>query len=176
MLRCSGCDRGGILKVHKGGNAPPTLESFLPHALISSPIPDAVPPGILNEFREADLCMSVGAWRGASALLRSSLEKTLAENGFSEGSLYNKIDAAAADGVITAARKKKAHDDIRVLGNEVVHDEWRDVSEEEVTASLHYVQRILEDFYDDRDSVEALLVENGRITPDSGDDSDSDDG
>lgn len=162
LLKCSGCGRAGLAKIHHGGS-PNTLESFHPRALLSSPIPDGVPSTILNEFREAELCMSVEAWRGASALLRSTLEKTLEENGYLEGSLHKKIDDAASDGVITAARKQKAHDDIRVLGNEVVHDEWREIREDEVEAALHYAQRILEDFYDDRESVVSLLVKNNRI-------------
>lgn len=162
LIKCSGCGRGGLAKIHSG-NAPNKLESFHPRALLSSPVPNDVPPSILNEFREAELCISVEAWRGASALLRSTLEKTLKENGYVDGTLRQKIDAAASDGVITAARKQKAHDDIRVLGNEVVHDDWREIEEDEVQVALHYAQRILEDFYDDRDSVIALLVQNKRI-------------
>lgn len=162
LLKCSGCGRAGLAKIHFGRN-PTELESFYPRALPSSPVPDCVPDRIMNEFREAELCMSVEAWRAASALLRSTLEKTLEENGYLKGSLQMKIDTAADDGVITAARKKKAHDDIRVLGNDVLHDEWREIPEDEVQAALHYAQRILEDFYDDRESVVALLVQNKRI-------------
>ena len=50
----------------------------------------------LKEYREAELCTSVGAWRGASALLRSALEKTLKANGYTGGSLFDKINWAAA--------------------------------------------------------------------------------
>jgi hypothetical protein len=32
-----------------------------------------------------------------------------------------------------------------------------------VTVALHYLQRILEDLYDDRQSVEALLIAAGRL-------------
>jgi hypothetical protein len=58
----------------------------------------------------------------AYLLLSSTLEKTLKENGYSSGSLASKIDAACADGVITESRKKKAHEEVRVLGNDVLHD------------------------------------------------------
>ena len=74
------------------------------------------------------------------------------------------IDKAAADGVITAARAKRAHEDVRVLGNDVLHDPWREVTEDDVGASHRYVQRILEDLYDDRASVEAILQDKGRLT------------
>ena len=157
-----GCGRAGLAKFHDGSN-PPALESFYPRALAATPLPANVPEPLQKELREAELCLSVEAWRGASALLRSVLEKTLKTNGYMKGSLQQKIDDAANDGVITAARRQKAHDDIRVLGNEVVHDEWRPVTEEEVTSALHYAQRVLEDFYDDRPSVENILTSKGRI-------------
>jgi hypothetical protein len=126
-------------------------------------IPKGVPQGVQSEFKEAELCASVGAWRAASALLRSTLEKTLRANGYSKGSLAERINQASADGAITAARSKRAHEDIRVLGNDVLHDEWRDVTSDEFDQAHHYAQRILEDFYDDRPSVEALLIEKGRV-------------
>lgn len=80
-----------------------------------------------------------------------------------KSSLREKIDEACSDGVITESRKRKAHDDVRVLGNDVLHDEWRAVSEEEYSTAHHYVQRILEDFYDDRTSVQELLRKANRI-------------
>ncbi len=55
-------------------------------------------------MREAERCAAVGAWRAASAMLRSALEKTLKANGYTNGNLAQKIDAAAVDGVIPAAR------------------------------------------------------------------------
>ena len=165
LLKCAGCGRGGLAEIAfvnhviKG-----ILVDFFPRAIDTAPIPSDVPEGITAEFREAELCASVGAWRAASAMLRSTLEKTLKENGFTKGSLQKKIDEAAKDGVITAARSKRAHDEIRVLGNDVLHDDWREITEDEVIAAHKYSQRILEDLYDDRPSVEALLKEKGRLS------------
>ena len=164
ILRCSGCGRAGLAKFHDGGGGQSAvLESFHPRALARATLPAGVPEGVEKEYREAEVCASVEAWRSASALLRSTLEKTLKGNGYTKGTLQQKIDEAAADGVITAARKQKAHDDIRVLGNEVVHDDSRSVSEDEVVSALHYAQRVLEDLYDDRPSVEAVLKTKGRL-------------
>lgn len=162
LLRCSRCGRGGVAKIHDQVSAP-KLESFYPRAVNTATLPSGVPDGVLKEYREAELCASVEAWRAASALLRSALEKTLKANGYQKGTLQQRIDEAAADGVITAARKQKAHDDVRVLGNEVVHDDWRAVTEDEVQSALHYVQRILEDLYDDRSSVETILYAKNRL-------------
>jgi hypothetical protein len=60
------------------------------------------------------------------------------------GSLAKRIDEAAEDGILTEARRKRAHEDIRVLGNDVLHEEWREITEEEVDLAHHYVQRILD--------------------------------
>ena len=62
LLRCSGCERAGLAKFHDG-NLPPVLESFYPRAIASAPLPNAVPEGIVKEYREAELCASVEAWR-----------------------------------------------------------------------------------------------------------------
>jgi hypothetical protein len=77
--------------------------------------------------------------------------------------LKKRIDAAAADGVITAARQKKAHDDVRSLGNDVLHEDWREVTDDEVENAHRYAQRILEDLYDDRTTVEKILTQKGRL-------------
>jgi len=44
----------------------------------------------------------------------------------------------------------------------VLHEEWREVLQAAVEASHHYVARIIEDLYDDRKTIEALLAANGR--------------
>lgn len=147
-----------------GGNHE-ILADFFPFSIEALAVPTQVPAGILTEFREAERCASFSAWRAASALLRSTLEKALKANGYIKGTLEKKIDEAASDGVLTSARKQRAHEDIRVLGNEVVHDDWREVTAEEVDLAHHYAQRILEDFYDDRSAVEKILIAKKRIAP-----------
>jgi Domain of unknown function (DUF4145) len=145
------------------------LESFYPSATTPAKLPVGVPNELVAETREAELCASVGAWRTAAALLRSTLEKTLKANGYRKTTdpklrdLYQLIEAAAADGILTETRRKKAQEDVRALGNDILHDEWREVAQEEFEVAHHYVQRILEDFYDDRPTVEATLKAKGRL-------------
>ncbi|MDD4318984.1 MAG: DUF4145 domain-containing protein [Candidatus Peribacteraceae bacterium] len=161
LLRCAGCGRGGIAAVC-GGNHD-ILIDFFPRSINSLKLPNGIPAGIDAEFREAELCASAGANRAASAMFRSVLEKVLKSNGYTDGKLHQKIDAAAKDGVLTEVRKKRAHEEIRVLGNEVVHDDWRQVTDEEVEMAHGYAQRVLEDFYDDRETVEGILKAKGKI-------------
>jgi hypothetical protein len=163
-MRCAGCGRGGLATVHDDGRNNQAYEdTFYPTNRDQAALPAGIPDGVVAEYREAELCASVRAWRAASALLRSSLEKTLRANGYDTGSLASRIDEAESDRVITAARRQRAHDDVRVLGNDVLHDEWRAVTEEEYAAAHHYVQRILEDLYDHRPEVETLLRAAKRI-------------
>jgi len=165
LMSCGGCGRGALATVEDkvGQYSSGRLIEFYPTSIERASLPPGVPPGVTTEFREAELCASVRAWRGASALLRSVLEKTLIENGYTKGSLKDRIDEAAKDGVITAARQKRAHDDVRVLGNDVLHDQWREVTEDEYAAAHLYAQRILEDLYDSRAEVEQILRQTGRL-------------
>jgi len=171
LSQCASCQHGGFAAVYDNGNGQQTfLREFYPYSIDTAPLPTAVPTDIQAEFREAEKCQGVGLNRAASALFRSVLEKTLKANGYTKGNdpslrdLQKRIYAAAADGVITQARQKKAHDDIRALGNDVLHDDWRVVIPEEVEDSHRYTQRILEDLYDDRETVAAVLVAKGRLS------------
>ena len=141
------------------------LLDFYPEAKERLPLPKDVPARIKREFREAELCSEAGCYRAASAMLRSVFDKTLRANGYNtreNKNLKQQIDAAANDGVITKARQKRAHEEVRVLGNDVLHDDWHEIKEEDVDVSRQYLQRLLEDFYDDRPSVLALLKSAGR--------------
>lgn len=160
LLKCAGCGRGGLATILYGHGS--VLESFSPLSVESAPLPKGTPDDIKAEVREAERCAAVGAWRAASAMLRLALEKTLLANGYDTGKLVHKIDAAATDGVITDARKQRAHDEVRVLGNDVLHDPWRAVTEAEYELSHLYTQRVVEDFYDSRAQVVAVLTGKGR--------------
>jgi hypothetical protein len=169
---CARCSRGALAVTPDTGTVSgAVLESFFPISVSAAQIPNDVPPEITAEFREAEKCSAAGLNRAASALFRSVLEKVLKINGYVKGNdasltdLRKRIDAAAADGVITDARRKKAHDEIRSLGNDVLHDDWRVVDDAEVEVSHRYMQRILEDLYDDRTTVEQILKAKGKLPP-----------
>lgn len=173
LMRCAGCGRGGVAKIGDHGYVDNgTLALFYPISIENLILPCGIPEGIGKEFREAELDAASGAWRSASAMLRSTLEKILKTNGYTDDvlkaaskiiNLKSRIDLANEDGIITDTRKKRAHDDIRVLGNDVLHEEWREVSPEEYEEAHKYTQRIIEDFYDDRATVEETLKRKGRL-------------
>ncbi|MFT5232603.1 MAG: hypothetical protein ACI9UK_001171 [Candidatus Krumholzibacteriia bacterium] len=118
------------------------------------------------EFREAEACFYHRCYRASVRLFCSVLDKALRANGYKAkilSKLYFQIEAAAEDGIITQARKNKAHQDVRVWGNDVLHDEWTEVKAEALVLARHYCQRVLEDFYNDREAVLSQLVESGRL-------------
>lgn len=168
LFKCAGCGRGGLGVIAYPDKYPGSyrqLYSFHPEVRDRLPLPKAVPAGIANEFREGEKCLDAGTIRAAAGMFRSVLDKTLRANGYKEKkgtTLEQQIDMAADDGVITQARKRRAHEEIRVLGNDVLHDEWQPIPLEDVKAARHYAQRVLEDFYDDRESVLRLLRDAGR--------------
>ena len=170
LNQCAGCHRGGFALVADRGHAlNAALMEFYPTSAEFIKIPEGTPPDIAAEFREAERCASMGFNRAASALFRSTLEKILKANGYTKGNdsslrdLQKRIDAATVDGIITKTRQKRAHEDIRSLGNDVLHDDWRAVDDGEVDNAHRYTQRIIEDFYDDRPTVEKTLIEAKRL-------------
>jgi hypothetical protein len=166
LMRCGGCGRGGLAQIHDNGSqVQGTLGEFFPVSIESATLPKTVPTGIVNEFREGELCAAHGAYRAASALMRSVLEKTLKDSGYTAGQLYHKIEEAGKDGIITDSRRQRAQDEIKSLGNDILHDEWIEVTKEEYELSHHYAQRILEDLYDDRPRIVAKLQGLSRLTP-----------
>jgi len=170
LCRCKGCGSGAVaaveIKEFVGAAYPAGAEKvlwFYPEARERLKLPKDVPDGINDEFREAEKCLEAGCPRAAAAMFRSVLDKTMRDNGYkNEGNLKQQVDAAAVDGVITEARKKRAHEDIRVLGNDVLHDEWQPISVEEMEPAHNYAQRILEDLYDDRPTTLRILRDKGR--------------
>jgi hypothetical protein len=165
LYACVVCRHPGVLKSHATNSfLDGAAEWFWPSAgMPPATLPSALPHDLREEFREAERCTSANCWRAAAALLRSTLEKTLKANGYTKRTLFDNIEDAATEGLITAARARKAHDVIRTLGNDVLHDEWREVAAAEVTESAHFVQRILEDFYVSRPSVEETLKAKNRV-------------
>ena len=173
LFRCSGCGIGAIAAIRMPAlnSSYPTdymhLGWFYPEATNRLSIPNKVPVGIKNEYIEAERCIEARCYRAAGAMFRSVLDKVFRDNGYKtekEKNLKQQIDAAVKDGIITEARKNKAHSDIRVLGNDILHEDWQEKTETDVQLAHHYTQRILEDFYDDRDSVIELLKQAKRKT------------
>ena len=172
LLQCSGCGKGAVSEVlyaHNAHNAhneglynEELMVDFYPVSIEHEKLPESTPEDLKAEFVEAEGCMAFKFYRAASALFRSVLEKTLKQNGYTQGSLQKKIEDATSDGIITESRKQQVSNNIRVLGNDILHDEWRKIECKEVELAQKYAQRIIEDFYSDRDAVKKTLPSERR--------------
>ncbi|MEJ1126153.1 DUF4145 domain-containing protein [Variovorax sp. CCNWLW225] len=134
LYRCAGCGRGGLaFIIYRDGSFPGArheLWEFLQEVGERLRLPADTPAGIAAEFREAEKCQSNCCYRATAGMFRSVLDKTLRANGYKlkpGTNLEQQIDLAGADGVITEPRRRRAHDEVRVLGNDVLHDEWREI-------------------------------------------------
>lgn len=175
LARCANCHTPGFALIKKwkyGLERAPELIDYRPRIPDALPLPKDTPKPILAEFREAEVCGSYGAHRGGVALVRSTLEKLLIINGYTDEALkasqkpcnlFNRIELARNDGVLSAVHIDAAQNLVRTLGNDVLHEEWREVSNEEFLDVARYVQRIIEAFYDRRQIAEATLTLHERV-------------
>ncbi len=162
--KCAGCGRGGLAKIHDYGRIQDgALEWFFPMSIESLEVPAKTYKPVRREFKEAELCASVGARRAGAAMLRSTLEKVLRDHGYTERHLTVNIKNAGEDGVITLVLKRQISEVVKVLGDEVLHKSWREVTEDEFALAHEYTQNILKNFYDYPDTVAEILKEKGRI-------------
>jgi hypothetical protein len=89
LFKCAGCGRAGLGAIRMMDVShtypediwPPLLD-FYPEAKERLTLPTAVPKGIKNEFREAEMCVEHDCNRAGAALFRSVLDKTLRANGY----------------------------------------------------------------------------------------------
>jgi Domain of unknown function (DUF4145) len=166
LVRCASCKHAGLAVVYAGSSPPNDgiLIEFWPTSYSKTILPQAIPTGIEMEIREAETCASVKAYRGATALLRSALEKALKDSGYKKRLIEN-IQEIAADHIINESRRLQVDHNIRLLGNDIVHDDWREVTHEEYESALTYATWILNDLYADRPTVESQLLHLKRLQP-----------
>jgi hypothetical protein len=106
-----------------------------------------VPENIAKAAREAWLCHTAGATRGACALARAVVEATAKHESVTKGTLVVKIDALAAAGLIRSAVRDQAHE-IRHIGNDVAHGDLDEsVSVEDSAEVLELMGEVLNEVF-----------------------------
>jgi hypothetical protein len=175
LLRCAGCGRGGLAEIADSGRVVDGgLKAFFPDLPALAELPSEVPAELSSDVMEAERCASVRAYRAGVALLRSVLERTLKLNGFRDAdmdkdrrlSLKTRLRHALDDGLIAPTRWSQLDDGIREFANDILHDApYQEVSTDDFSRVHTFAQRLLEDFYGDREVVVRRLVEKGRLTP-----------
>ena len=109
------CARCGGLVTASAPQFDQPIQGFLPSA---QEIPADLPPRAATYLQQA--ISSIHAPAGAVMLTASSVDAMLKTKGYSEGSLYNRIDKAATDHLITMEMAKWAHA-VRLDANDQRH-------------------------------------------------------
>jgi hypothetical protein len=123
VYRCNSC--GGIVTAwayHFEGNSPDTspIGGIYPNVTVIS---DSIPEKPREFLRQAQ--NSLHTPTGAILLCASTIDAMLKEKGYTKGSLYERIDKAAQDHLITGEMSKWAHQ-VRLDANDQRHAEKED--------------------------------------------------
>lgn len=117
-----------------------------------------IPPVVVAALDEAIDCFRIGAYRGAAALVRRTVELVCADQGATTGMLDAKIKALAAKGNV-AHVILNAMTDIKFLGNDALHVETREfglIDEQTVAVAIQVAIRCLENLYQAEEILSAL--------------------
>lgn len=113
----------------------------------SSKTYDDVPSHISAPASEAHACHSINAYRAATLMARSVIEATAKEKGVTTGTLFQKIDALAAQGLLRAVVQDAAHE-VRLFGNDMAHGDFeQDVTAEESAEVLGLMAEVLDEVF-----------------------------
>jgi hypothetical protein len=109
---------------------------------------DDVPEEIASAASEVHACLSINANRAAIALARAVVEATAKNKGITTGTLENKIDALAEQGLIREHTRQVAHE-VRLDGNEVAHGDLTSEppDPEEAAETVALMDEVLQEVY-----------------------------
>ncbi|GGA72509.1 hypothetical protein GCM10011490_24100 [Pseudoclavibacter endophyticus] len=140
----AGSDIDGRAAKSIGGSM--TNLSFAP-PLLQPAVTEFLPGGVAGYLTEAHHASSIGAYRAVLLLVRSTIEATAKSKGVRSGSLFDKIDAMADQGMIRSGTKEMAHL-LRVLGNDMAHGDIDEVpSQEDAEDALTVLRFVLDDVF-----------------------------
>ena len=106
-----------------------------------------IPSHIMKDFEEALSCYSIGAYRGAAALARRTVQVICLDKGASKSKkLQEQIDELFTSGVITKDIQEWAHE-VRFLGNDAAHPTKNEVSENDAKDILDLLDSLCEVLY-----------------------------
>jgi hypothetical protein len=110
----------------------------------------AVPAPIAADWREAHLCLGVGAFRGAAAMARRAVQGVAIERGAKDAPLNAQLRELEASTTLHPTMVERA-DHIRLLGNAGAHrgaDGLETVSEDEAREVVRFLDELLRWLYE----------------------------
>lgn len=156
-LECSHCHDINIVHFHASRNNPAgsfasieggwgTLNWFPKR--VSAPEFDQVPEHIATPAREAYVARDAGAPRAAIMTARAVIEAVAKDHKVIDGTLNQKINELAKQGIILDRTREAAHA-LRGIGNEMAHGDFEtsEVTEEDVEDVLTIMEDLIEQLY-----------------------------
>lgn len=137
MKKCNSCQEVVLLKNHG--------EKIYP-APFPKPTDNRIKELIRNDFKEAKLCYSVGAYKATVVLSRRSLQSICIDKGASKNKkLYQQIEELASNGVITEDLKEWATE-VRYVGNDGAHP-GEEILKEDAESILELTEQLTNVIY-----------------------------
>lgn len=141
VSECNSCNQH-FLVIRADGKIIKIYPDTLPRA-----VNELIPQDIKTDFEEALLCYSVGAYRGAAALARRTVQLICLDKGASKNkNLHQQIDELFSSGVITKDIKEWAHE-VRFLGNDAAHPNKNIVSQDDAKDILDLLESLCDVLY-----------------------------
>jgi hypothetical protein len=141
---CENCRRPLFLVLDEAEQR--VVRTFPP---VSLERPPHVPEGVADDFVEARLCLSVGAYKATAAMCRRALQAAALQKGAGKGELVAQIDKLVEKGALNSSLAEAAHQ-VRYFGNYGAHpdaDGLGDVSEGEAESICDLTWQVLEGLY-----------------------------
>jgi hypothetical protein len=120
--------------------------------------PSHVPSGVADDYVEATLCLSVGAYKAAAAMCRRALQSAALDKGCKHAKLNAQLNELSQKGLLNPSLLKVAHQ-VRYFGNYGAHpdeDGLGDVTQKEADTIRDLTWQVLEDLYVNPARVEAM--------------------
>lgn len=133
------------------------VDSFAP-AFVKGQTFSDVPTHIATAAGEAHRCRSIGALMSSVLMARTVVEAVAKEKEVMKGSLFEKIDALGAKGIIKPFTVETAHV-IRTFGNDMAHgDITIPLDEEDADGVLGFMDEMLNEVFQNPAKLAALKV------------------
>lgn len=116
VLTCGKCGAKTVFQLEDG-----YALSYLPGRDILLELNQSVPAEAKEMYEEARLCFFGTALRASAVMGRACLEQALVNNGYTNGTLENKIDEAKKKGDLGDREYGLAHSS-RLVGNDAIHE------------------------------------------------------
>jgi hypothetical protein len=172
-LYCNSCRKGAYFKLRENWDIPENCEDIIhlkldavedSYPMTVVKVDQAIPPDIADDFKEAKICVTVGAKKATVTMCRRVLQNTcISKRCDPKADLVDQIDELEDKRIIKPSMKEVAHT-IRKIGNWGAHpqnDPLKDVTIEDALELLNFTSEFLDEIFVSPARLEALRKKKG---------------